>query len=878
MASTLRKHHPDAELTVLLLDGDGQPVAAIERAHLVGLDEVIPGIAGLVAGANASAALAIAALPHLVGAVLGSGASSVLYIGTGQRLLAPLHDLLELMSMHDVSLVARIHAQERAVGAFRDEPSRGIFSREIMGFGGGPSSLALLGAWPRYFAIADDDGAGAVRRWLDGLPAVAEDVGVLRVPGYATDPWTLAEDAATRIAADAGEDLVIDGQPARLVDFAALDPEDPSAWLAGVEGTSLTANSAVRHLLEAHARDLLAAEWPTGLASSAPYAQLEDGLRLTDTIRTLLATAIAMGEVTHSPFTEQGRTELYEYLNEPGDRGLGARLTRLHVAIWRSREDLRTGYPHIDGPDGSGYAGWLCTYGVEQEGLVQELLPPIPDVAYRDADPHIHEEAPRWGVNIVGFLTAELGVGEAARLLIAGLDARGVPAMPIQGHLMPPSRRGVDYSYMAPDEAAYPINILCINGDGIPVFAREAGRSFFAGRYSIALWWWEAGEPPASWQAAYELVDEIWVASRHIYDAIAPSAPVPVVQIRLPLLVPEVADRSREQLGLPRDGFQFLCVYDYHSVAARKNPVAVIEAFRRAFQPGSGAKLVVKSINARTHPQEHARVLLAAGDHKDIVVLDHYAPSAEKNAMLAACDCYVSLHRSEGFGIPLAEAMMLGKPVIATSYGGSLEFMSDENSYLVNYKPVRVGEGAYPYAPDAMWAQPDVDHAASLMSSVFADPQQARERGERARRDMLERHSPAVAGEIMERRLLWVHRRLHEGGAHSLSLAHIPPLSRQEEMRDLIGRSPVLEVGHGRLRRLKSRAYRPVTSWARAHAEHQRKLDEAIQLNIERIDDRIREVAGTLQDQQKAQHAETLALLRRLEANLTKLRRTDSRD
>jgi glycosyltransferase involved in cell wall biosynthesis len=875
MADTLREHDPDAELTVLLLDGDPLSVGEIGRARLVGIKELVGEDAGLLAAANAPAALAIVALPHLVRAVLSSGATSVIYIGAGQRLLAPLQELLALIPAHAVVLVARTYLQDHLAGVFGDEPTRGTFSRELLGFNAGASCAELLDAWPRFFAIAGDEGAGAVRRWLDGVPAAAEGVGVLRDPGYAVDSGTLAGSVARSTFGGRDGTLLIDGRVPRLVDFNELDPDDPSAWFDGGESIRLSSNAVVRLLIEGHVQDLRAAGWSTSLESAEPYTHLGDGLRLTDTIRTLLATAVSERAVTCSPFAEEGRVAFYEFLNSPGARGRGVGLTRLHVAIWQAREDLRSGYPHLDGPDGLGYAGWLWMYGTEQEGLVQELLPPVPDVAYRDADPQIHVGEPRWGVNVVGFFTAELGVGEAARLMIAGLDAREIPVMPIQGQLMPPSRRGVDFSYMTPDDAAYPINILCINGDGIPVFAREAGRSFFQRRYSIALWWWEAGEPPASWTPAYEFVDEVWVASEYIYDAIAPSAPVPVVRVRLPLVAPEAAGHSRAQLGLPEEGFLFLCVHDYHSVAARKNPAAVIDAFQRAFTPGSGAKLVVKSVNASTHPQEHARVLLAARDNGDITLLDEYVSGSEKDAMIAACDCYVSLHRSEGFGILLAEAMMLGKPAIATRYGGSLEFMNDDNSYLVDCQPVAVGDGAYPYAPNAVWAEPDVDHAASLMRHVFADQQEAHERGQRARRQILERHSPAVAGEIMERRLALVHRRLHEGGVHTLNLAHIPPSRRDEEIRELTGRSPTLEVGRGHLRRAKARAYRPVTNWVREHIAHEAALEQAVQLKIEGVEDRLQELVGTLQEQQKALHAETLALLRRLEDELAELRSRD---
>jgi glycosyltransferase involved in cell wall biosynthesis len=815
LAATLHEHQPEATLTVLLLDGETASVSEIEHARLLDFEEVGER-AGLIATANPPGALALAALPHLARHLLDGGADSLIYLGAGQRVLGPLEELAELVSSHQIVLVARsVAGSSGAAGdslAFAADRSHGAFSRELLALREGPATRVLLEAWPSYFASSDDDGAAAVSAWLDRVPAIAEDVGVLRHPGYGLDPWSMASRA-----------------------------------IGGADGE------------------------PQDAAYAAPYAQLDDGLRLTTTIRTLLVEAIAEGKVACSPLTARGRAELYEYLNQPDGRGREVGLTRLHMAIWGARADLRSGYPHIDGPDGAGLAGWLCLHGAEQEGLVPALLPPTPELAYRDANPHIHEDPPRWGVNVAGFFTAELGVGEAARLLIAGLDGASIPALPIQGHLVPPSRQDEKFAYARIDEAAYPVNILCINGDGVPVFAREAGRSFFEGRYTIALWWWEVGDPPADWSQAYEFVDEVWVASQHIYDAVAATSPVPVVRITLPVAMPKVAAGTRVELGLPEDGFVFLYVHDYHSVAARKNPLGLIEAFRRAFPPGAGAKLVLKSINAQTRPEEHERIVLAARGHDDITLVDAYVSGTEKNAIIAACDCYVSLHRSEGFGLTAAEAMLLGKPVIATRYGGTLEFMNDENSYLVRWEPTVVGEGAYPYPSDGIWAEPDLDHAAELMRRVFAERDEARERGQIARHDMLAHHSPEVAGEAMRRRLALIHERLYQDGARSLNLAHLPSLSDGELAGTTINSPPVIGWGGGRLARLRERVLRPVANWSQAYIEHQSQVEaegrdaiERVENLSARLDSRLREVAQTLQDQQQAHHAETLAVLREL--------------
>ena len=876
LAATLHEHQPAATLTVLLLDGEPASVGGIEHARLLSFEDVVGERAGLIAAANPPGALAFAVLPHLAQHMLDGGADSLIYLGAGQRVLGPLEELTGLLSHHQIVLVARSIADASGAAgdgfAFAADRSHSAFSRELLALRDGPATKALLAAWPRYFVSGDDDGAVAVSAWLDGVPAIAEDVAVLRDPGYGLDPLTLAR----RSVAGDPDALRVDGQPARVLDLGELDPADPTACFAGSDRIRLSSAPALAELVDRHAQELLSAGNEQDLSHPPAFDHLEDGARLTPTLRALLVEAIGEVAVTSSPFSDAGRKELYEYCSQPADRGRSSGLTRLHMAIWEAREDLKSGYPHIDGPDGPGYAGWLCRYGGEEEGLAPAWLPPAPELIFRDADPHVHEQERRWGVNVAGFFTSELGVGEAARLLIAGLDAAEIPALPIQGHLAPPSRQEAQFAHARPDEAAYPINIICINGDGVPLFAREAGHSFFADRYTIALWWWEAGDPPAEWAAAYEFVDEVWVATQHIYDAIAPTSPVPVVRVTLPVLMPEVAQRTRRELGFPQEGFVFLYLHDYHSVAARKNPTGLIEAFRLAFPPGSGAKLVLKSINADTSPEEHERIVLAAGGHPDITLIDGYVSGAEKNAMIAHCDCYVSLHRSEGFGLTVAEAMLLAKPVIATRYGGTQEFLNDENAYLVDWEPARIGEGAFPYPPDGVWAEPDLDQAAALMRRVLAEPEQARARGAIAREQMLERHSPQVAGATMRRRLELIHERMYERGARALNLAHLPSTLDGELVADRIAAAPRISWGRSRLLAyLKWRLQRPIADWANAYAAQQRSIDSEMHSEIERLDARLREVAQTLQDQQQAHHAETLAVLRGLEARPVQRREDD---
>jgi glycosyltransferase involved in cell wall biosynthesis/SAM-dependent methyltransferase len=357
-----------------------------------------------------------------------------------------------------------------------------------------------------------------------------------------------------------------------------------------------------------------------------------------------------------------------------------------------------------------------------------------------------------WGVNVVGYLSAELGVGEAGRQMVAALSARGIPNVAI-ARTETASRQEHQFSSAADGGGRYPVNLFCINADALIHLGPRIGPDFFEGRYSIGLWWWEVTRFPERWLPAFDYLDEVWVGSRHVAESVSSVAPVPVTRIPLPVSPQPPAELDRRGLGLPQEGFLFLCMFDYLSSFERKNPVAAVEAFRAAFEPGSGASLVVKSINADNDPGGRAVLESAAAAHPDIHLIDRYVSAAEKNSLLAACDCYVSLHRSEGFGLPLAEAMYFGKPVIATGYSGNLEFMSEENSYLVGHELIRIDDGAQFYSGGGLWADPDTAHAAALMREVFDDPGRARQRGARAAEDIRRFHSPEAAGRAVEERL-----------------------------------------------------------------------------------------------------------------------------
>ncbi len=360
---------------------------------------------------------------------------------------------------------------------------------------------------------------------------------------------------------------------------------------------------------------------------------------------------------------------------------------------------------------------------------VTEAVDPVIEVAAQ----------PAAGVNLVGYLNAELGIGEVARKLMDGFDRAGIEFSTIT-YDRTLNRQEHQVDERSPQQAPFDMNVICVNADQLPIFREDVGPAFFEQRYSVGVWFWEASSFPPAFRNAFKLVDEVWAATSFVRDALAAATSKPVRIVPLPLEVPVAEPLARGQLGLP-DSFMFLFSFDLFSVFERKNPLGVVDAFTRAFADGEGPILVLKCINGEHDLESLERLRFALAERADIYLLEEYLAPEIKNALMAGCDCYVSLHRSEGFGLTMAEAMAYGKPVIATNYSGNVDFMHEGNSHLVPFELVPIPKGCDPYPPGAEWADPDIDAAAAAMRRVFDDPIAAHELGERARDDILERFS-----------------------------------------------------------------------------------------------------------------------------------------
>jgi glycosyltransferase involved in cell wall biosynthesis len=709
----------DARVHVLDLDDSFRKVAdeTVARPQELGIDETRLRKRALVAGASAVArSLQPLLLPER---------GITLVLEPGVLLLTSPEPLLTCAADKGLAVVARDPGPLPADGRHPDV-----------------ADLLRTGAYHSSLLAVRSDATATLEWWRaygqEGLDAIVAAVphGVVRDPAVLLGPSTLKPEHVVE-----GQPLTLDGRPVAALDLSQLDPRVP--WLLDSHSEDPRARLSEHPVLAAKV-EAVATEWLAEPAASGSWDpdRIGLGLPVDDTMRQAGLLALSEGPDLLDP--AQADAARRWLVAPPTNGGLGPYLLALH-----RRPDLSAAFPGVPGPDEARFVGWATQHAVD-DGAPPELVAAAVAAA-RPATVTRPDAGARAGVNVVGFLGSELGIGESARLLLAALQARGIPHSTTAVDRFSQSRSTLTADAGTPGER-FDTTILCVNSDLTPTVA-GAVSDLLDGTYRIGMWYWEVEDFPRSQHGAFSFLDEIWVATDFVRRAIEPHAPIPVRTVPPPL--PQRGEPpvlGRAELGLP-DRPYVLFSFDFLSTAERKNPFGLVEAFTEAFEPDEGPLLVVKSINADKRPLQAERLRLAAARRSDILLVESHFDAVVRDALVAHCFAYASLHRAEGLGLTLAEAMAWGKPVIATAYSGNLQFMTDDNSFLVPWRPATVPAGAAPYPPGGTWADPDLHEAARLLRQVWDEPDTARARGEQAARDIAELYTPEIAGEAVARRL-----------------------------------------------------------------------------------------------------------------------------
>ena len=363
-----------------------------------------------------------------------------------------------------------------------------------------------------------------------------------------------------------------------------------------------------------------------------------------------------------------------------------------------------------------------------------------------------------FGVNVIGYAEGQLGIGEDLRMAVQALDAVDVPCSVYNVN----PDRAIDCSDRSvsdriSDELPYRFNLFCLTGiETARVGVTDTLPLMLPGRVNIGAWPWEFSRWPAHWAGAYSMVDEIWASSAFAVQAYRADGAVPVEWMPMVVDVSPTAGLTRADFNLPDGCYLFVFAFDCSSSLRRKNPWAVLEAFQRAFPPGCDADvgLVVKVMRGQLRQPAYRRLRQRASADPRIHLIEQTLPRPALLDLYRSCDAFVSLHRCEGFGRAIAEAMLLGKAVVTTAYSGNLDFCSEDTALLVpaGLKPVLPDE--YPEAQGMEWAEPDLPEAMIALRRCHGGLWQPVPSSVQA---MAERYAAHGVGQLYRRRLeqLW---------------------------------------------------------------------------------------------------------------------------
>lgn len=325
------------------------------------------------------------------------------------------------------------------------------------------------------------------------------------------------------------------------------------------------------------------------------------------------------------------------------------------------------------------------------------------------------------GVNLIGNICAESGLGQSCRLVASALDKTGFPLSIYKYEQLGAEGQG-DHSWenRLSKELPYDVNLIHINPHELGLAFIQQDASVWNYRYNIGYWLWELEEFPDEWIPCFQCLDEIWAPSEFICNAIRKKTTLPVRCMPYYVDVHIGTIYDRKHFGIPEDKFLYLMMYDQSSCMERKNPIGVLNAFKMAFEKENENVGLVIKINNPT-PESRKQIRSVLDGYTNVYLIEETLSRDEVNSLTKCVDVVVSLHRAEGFGLVLAEAMLLGTPTVATNWSSNTEFMNENVACMVDYELITIEKDMPPFKAGNRWADANLDQAAGYMKKLYED-------------------------------------------------------------------------------------------------------------------------------------------------------------
>lgn len=408
--------------------------------------------------------------------------------------------------------------------------------------------------------------------------------------------------------------------------------------------------------------------------------------------------------------------------------------------VWSSRADLQQAFP-LGTPAGcNGLLTWWADSGAREYGSLQQLFD----------DPM--DETP--GMNIVGYARSVIGIAEDVRMAVRSADLAGIPHAVIDAPIPGPQPLDRSLDDRIVDHPQWPVSLYCLPPTEMIRLGMEGGRKLLnSGTYNIGGWHWELPVWPAHLSDVIDTVDEVWVYSEFVRQAFTHQTDKPVRKMPLAVELPGSPGRNRSLFGLPNNRFLFLVMFDGNSWLSRKNPLAAVRAFKQAFANNPEVGLVIKAITLDREAPAWRQIEEEIHGDTRVTVIDRTMQRVELVQLMASCDAYVSLHRAEGFGRIIAEAMLLGIPTVSTAFSGNADFCTPETSFLVHGPLVPLAQDDYIFHQGQYWCDPDVDQAASQMRHIALHRQAAQTVARAAQDNIRKDYSSHAVAQAYRQRL-----------------------------------------------------------------------------------------------------------------------------